>query len=149
MTQPVFRLREVAAAIAALTVPGITILDLDQMKPALSERDCPLFGPSANDPSFLTDWDAKRLTFQGNQLNNYNLHYTYFQAPVGADRGLFKQYPDMVENARKLVEALQALPRVDGCKSVKLYEMPRFGPVFDASGQQFHGATFSLQVVEF
>lgn len=149
MTQPVMRVADVAAAIAALTVPGITIWGLDEMKPALSDRDCPVLGPSANNPAFLTDWEARRLTPQGNQRNSYTLNYTLFQAPVGADRGLFKQYPDMVENARRIVEALQAVPRVNGCKSITLAGMPAFGAVSDASGQVFHGATFALRVVEF
>lgn len=149
MTQPVMRIAAVATAVAELTVQGITILDLDQMKPALTDRDCPLLGPSANNPSFLTDWQAQRLSLQGNQRNSYTLNYTLYQAPVGADRGLFKQYPDMIENARKVMEALQALPRVDGCKSITVAGMPAFGAVFDASGQQFHGATFALSIVEF
>ena len=149
MTQPVMRVAEVATAIAALTIQGITILDLDEMKHALTDRDCPLLGPSANDPPFLTDWQARRITLQGNWSNEYTLNYTFYQAPVGADRGLFKQYPAMVENARRIVEAFQAIPRVDGCKSIALAGMPQFGAVFDASGQQFHGAGFALRVVEF
>jgi hypothetical protein len=149
MTQPVMQLARVATAIAALTIEGVRIYDLDQMKPALNSTDCPLLGPSSNDPSFLSDWEARRITMQGNQANAYTLNYTLYQAPVGADRGLFAQYPAMVENARKVVEALQALPRVDGCKSIALAGMPRFGPVFDASGQQFHGAAFALRVIEF
>mgnify|MGYP001572819090 FL=1 len=149
MTQPVMRMAEVATAIAALTIRGITILDLDEMKHALTDRDCPLLGPSANDPSFLTDWQAQRITLQGNWSNQYTLNYTLYQSPVGADRGLFKQYPDMVENVRRIVEALQAVPRVDGCKSIALAGMPAFGPVFDASGQQFHGARLALRIIEF
>lgn len=149
MTQPVMRVADVAAAVAALTIRGITILGLDEMKPALSERDCPVLGPSTNSPSFLTDWETRRISTQGNQRNSYTLNYTLYQAPVGADRGLFRQWPEMVENARKVVEALQAVPRVDGCKSLTLAGMPAFGAVFDASGQQFHGATFALRVVEF
>jgi len=149
MTQPVMRVAEVATAIASLTIPGITIYDLDAMPQTISERQVPLFGPSANDPSFLTDWQARRITLQGNWHNSYTLNYTLYHAPVGADRGLFKQYPAMVENARKIVEALQAIPRVDGCKAVELVGLPQFGPVFDAYGQQFHGASFALRVTEF
>ena len=149
MTQPVMRVAEVAAAVAAMTVPGITILDLDEMKQAVTDRDCPLFGPSANDPSYLTDWDTVRISMQGNRANNYNLNYTYFHAAVGSDRGLFKQWPEMMENVRKLAEAIAALPRVDGCKSIALNEMPRFGLVNDASGNPFHGAVFQLYVMEF
>src|SRR3990167_9244838 len=149
MTQLVMRVADVAAAVAALTIQGITILGLNEMKPALTDRDCPLLGPSSNNPSFLTDWDSKRITMQGNWSNRYTLNYTLYQAPVGADRGLFAQYPVMIENARKIVETFQAITKVDGCKSIMLAGMPAFGQVFDASGQQFHGATFALKFIEF
>ena len=149
MTQPVMRVADVAAAVAALTIQGITIFDLPDMKPALTDRDCPLLGPSANNPSFLTDWDPRRITMQGNHSNKYTLNYTLYQAPAGADRGMFAQYPVMVENARRIVEAFQAITKVDGCKSIVLAGMPAFGQVFDASGQQFHGATFALRIIEF
>lgn len=149
MTQPVMRVAAIATAIAALDIEGITILDLDEMPPMVSERQCPLLGPSSHDPSFLTDWGDRRISFQGNQANTYTLNYKLFQAPVGADRGLFKQYPAMVESARKIAETLQALVRVSGCKSIALASMPQFGPVVDASGQIFHGAVISLRVVEF
>jgi len=143
------RVKAVATAIAALTIQGITILDLDQMKPALTDRDCPMLGPSSNNPSFLTDWEAKRITLQGNWSNRYTLNYTLYQAPVGADRGLFAQYPVMIENARRIVEAFEAITKVSGCKSIVLAGMPAFGQVFDASGQQFHGCTFALKIIEF
>lgn len=149
MTQPVMRVADVAAAVAALTIQGITILGLNKMKPALIDRDCPLLGPSSNNPSFLTDWQARRITTQGNWDNRYTLNYTLYQAPVGTDRGLFVEYPAMIENARRIVEAFQAITKVDGCKNIVLLGMPQFGQVFDASGQQFHGATFALRVTEF
>jgi hypothetical protein len=143
------RLADVAEAIAGLTIDGVTVLDLDEMPETVDPRACPLLGPSAARPSFLTDWEARRLTLQGNAQNSYTLNYTLYQAPVGQDRGLFKQYPTMVANAAAVVEALQAVPRVAGCKSISVGSLPQFGPVFDASGQQFHGATFSLRIVEF
>lgn len=151
MTQPVMRVAQVASAIAALTIRGITIHDLSEMKPALTDRDCPMLGPepSTENSSFLTNWTAKRISMQGNQENRYTLNYTLYHAPMGQDRGLFAQYPELVENARKIVEALQALPRVEGCKSIALDGFPTFGRVFDASGQPFHGAHFAIRIVEF
>lgn len=151
MTQKVMRVAEVASAIAALDIQGIGIHDLKDMKPALTARDCPLLGPdpSTESASFLTGWMSRRISMQGNQDNRYVLNYTLYQAPMGQDRGLFAQYPEMVENARRIVEALQALPRIEGCKSIALEGMPTFGRVFDASGQPFHGAHFAIRIVEF
>jgi hypothetical protein len=143
------RLADVAAAVAALDIDGVTVFDLDDMPQAVDPRTCPLLAPSASDPAFLTDWETRRLTLQGNVQNSYTLNYTLFQAKVGTDRGLFAQYPAMVATAQTVVDAFNGLSKVDGCKFIQLAGMPQFGPVFDASGQQFHGATLSLRVTEF
>lgn len=137
------------AAISALTLPGITLKGLAEMPIALTARDCPLLGPSAYEPAWVTDWEALRVSLQGNHRNAYTLNYTYYQAPVGTDRGLFYRYPDMLTNVAAIATALEALPRVNGCQSLELLALPQFGPVHDASGQLFIGATFALRVIEF
>jgi hypothetical protein len=152
-------LDEIAVSIAALTIPGVTaggvtipavtVLDLDQMPDAVDARRLPLLGPSSHEPAFLTDWESLRVSFQGNQRNTYTLNYTLFFAPVGAERGLFKQYPAMVACAQTVVGVFQAHPSVTGCQQLTVLGLPRFGPVFDASGQQFHGATLALRIIEF
>jgi hypothetical protein len=145
-----FHIQNVTAALAALTiaVPKLSIRTEQDMLMQVIERDCPLLGPSS-DPSFLTDWETRRISLQGNQQNSYTLNYTYFQAPVGQDRSLFAQYPVMVEHVKTIVDALQTLSAVDGCKSIALEDLPRFGPVHDAMGNVFVGATLSLRVIEF
>ena len=140
---------DVATAIAALTIPGIRLHDLPDMPQAVDTRQCPLLGPSSHEPEFLTDWVSARISFQGNVQNAYTLNYTLFQSPAGKDRGLFVEYPAMVENAQKVISALQAVAKVDGCKSITLAGMPAFGRVFDASGNQFHGAKIAIRVIEF
>jgi hypothetical protein len=140
---------EIADAIATLDIPGVHIRRLDQMPEAVDTRELPLLGPSANNPSFLTDWENVRITTAGNRKITYTLNYTLFQAPVGADRGLFKQYPAMVATAETVADAFNRITVVRGTQHIELAAMPAFGPVFDASGQQFHGATISLRVTEF
>lgn len=142
-------LREVAAAIAALDFRVVTCLDLDAMPDAVTLRSKPVLAPSSHEPNFLTDWTAKRISTQGNQQNEYTLNYSLFFAPVGKERGLFKLWPEMVECAQTIVGVLQAQAKVDGCKSLTVAGMPQFGPVVDASGVQFHGATLALRIVEF
>jgi hypothetical protein len=139
----------VAAAIAALDIDGVTIYDLDQMPQAVDERACPVLGPSSHEPAYLTDWQTARISLQGNHTHTYTLNYKLFQAKIGKDRGLFAQYPVMAANAAAVADAFNALVRVDGCKRIELAGMPAFGNITDASGQQFHGATISLRVTEF
>jgi hypothetical protein len=139
----------VAAAVAALDIPGLTILDLAHMPPALTNRPLPLLGPSSHEPSFLTEWESRRLTTGGNYHNTYTLNWTLYQAAVSVDRTVFTLYPAMVDSAEKVVNAFLALTRVDGCKHIALAGMPAFGPVHDASGLIYHGAVISLRVTEF
>jgi hypothetical protein len=140
---------DVAAAIAALDIDGVTIYDLDQMPQAVDERACPVLGPSSHEPAYLTDWTARRITTQGNYEMSYVLNYKLFQAKIGKDRGLFAQYPVMVDNAAAVLNAFLALTAVNGCKRLEITSLPQFGNIVDASGQQFHGATLSLRVTEF
>ena len=140
---------EIAAAIAGLDIPGVRIKDLDQMPDAVDTRDLPMLGPSAQNPTFLTDWESVRITTAGNRQISYTLNYTLFQAPVGADRGLFKQYPAMVATAEAVADVFNSITVVSGAQHIKLAAMPVFGPVRDASEQLFHGATIALRVTEF
>lgn len=143
-------LAEVAAAVAALDYDGVTCYGLNTMPQSVELRgDVPVFGPSASDPSFLTDWESRVITLQGNRQNTYTLNFTLFQAQAAKGRGLFETYPDMVESAARVVNRLQSVTKVDGCKHIAIAGMPQFGQVFDASGKQFHGATISLRVTEF
>jgi hypothetical protein len=143
------RFVDVAAAVAALDIPGIDVLALSEMPPAMTGRKLPLLGPSSHDPSYLTDWQAVRVSLAGNYANTYTLNYMLYHAPAGKDRTVFALYPEMVANAQRVVNAFQALPRVDGCKRIELAGMPAFGPVHDASGAIYHGVSFALRVTEF
>ena len=140
---------EIAAAIADLAIAGVKIHDLDDMPDAIDPRRCPVLGPSANDPSFLTDWESTRVSLGGNRAVAYTLNYKLYQAPVGTERGLFKLYPAMVETAQAIADHFNGITVVSGAQHIKLEALPAFGPVSDASGQVFHGAVFSLRVTEF
>ena len=139
---------DVAAAIAALDIDGVTVYDLSAMPQAVDERALPALGPSV-DRAFLSDWTGRRITTQGNVEMTYTLNYTLYQAKIGKGRGLFEQYPVMVATAQAIADRFNSLSRVDGCKRLELAAYPAFGKVMDASGQEFHGAIISLRVTEF
>lgn len=137
----------VAAAVAALDIPGIAVARLNEMPQGLTGRPLPLLAPAIDRP-YLTDWVARRLTLEGNYHNSYTLNYTLYQATL-KDRGLFAVFPDLVASAEKVVNAFQRLVQVNGCKRIELAGWPQLGPVSDASDQKFHGATFALRVQEY
>ncbi len=148
MTVP--RIATVASSIAALTISGVTLMDLDEVPDALDPRGCPILAPSVADPQFLTEWELPVcLTLMGNMQVAYTLNYKLYQAPVGSDRSLLKLYPAMVATADRVAAALLALTALGGCKHISLAAMPQFGPVSDASGNMFHGAVIALRVTDF
>ena len=147
-----FHFETVAASIKALTfgIQGLKVCDLSDMVMSVTSRDLPLLGPSASDGrAFLADWQSQRVSLQGNRVNAYTLNYTYFQASAGQDRGLFTLLPLVAENVKTITDVFQTLSSVSGCKHIALLALPSFGPVHDAVGQPFIGASFALRVTEF
>ena len=142
-------LRNVATAIAALEIEGVTVKDLDQIPNTIEDRELPVLAPSSHEPAFLTDWEQEQISLARNRQTSYTLNYKLFQVPAGKERGLMKTYPGMVETAEAVADAFMALTNVPGCKYLTLSAMPQFGPVVDASGKLFHGAVISLRVTEF
>jgi hypothetical protein len=139
----------VAAAVAALDIPGVAIQDVNEMAQGLTGRTLPLLTPGVAEGPFLSDWEPRRISLEGNYQNSYTLNYTLYYAPAGKDRGLFALYPGMVAAVEKVINAFQRLTHVTGCKSITLERIPQMGQIRDVSDQKYHGAVLSLRVIEF
>lgn len=143
---------DVAQSLAALDIRSasarIPVLDVHELPQGLTNRPLPLLAPAV-DRAFLSDWTATRITTAGNHQNAYTLNYAFYQAPFAKGRGAFEPFQDTVENVEAVLSAIQALPRVAGCKRIEVAGVPQVGLVRDASDQQFHGAIISLRVTEF
>lgn len=100
------------AAIAALSVSGVTIKDLSGIPMAIAERDCPIFfpikktggtaEPSTGSTTFGTP-TTRMWTF------NREFEYIYLHTPVGTGRGIAEHYTAMSAKEDLILTALTTL----------------------------------------
>lgn len=142
------QLTTITNSIAAVTVAGVDIKDVDEIPEAWDIRKPALF-PRAID--FVTDLIIERDSFGTNanakKTLSYRLHYTFCYAPVGAERVGMASYGGMVTLAMQILDAFDAaiLPG-DLTSSV---DALMFGPVADAVGKQAIGCEFEFMITEF
>ena len=139
----------IAAGIAALTVTGVTIKDIDEIPDGILGRDCPILyphpdsfvqgGAGAGDEGLET-FGTPTTRFW---LFNRTYRYMYAHDIAGAGRGLKDHYPDMCANLDAILEALVEMD-VSGI-DVQSVTTGAFGLMTDPSGTQFYG--FALDIV--
>lgn len=143
----------IAAAIAALSVSGVTIKDLSGIPQQVQPRECPILYPS---PSGWNQGGSAELSQKGPATfgtpttrywefdRTYN--YTYLHAPVGSGRGLYEHYTAMTTNEDAIMSILTTLDiatvDVNGVK------ISAFGTVQDPAGSSFYGYTVSITMRE-
>ena len=141
----------IATSIAGLSVPGVTIKDLDGVPEEVHARDCPLLYPKPD--GFMSNLRVERDSFgaagDARKTVRYTLSYAYLHAPVGEGRGLFDVYADMVGNVLAILDAIIADDALNGAADITPGAVTRFGLVNDPSGGWFHGCVVALDVVEF
>jgi hypothetical protein len=139
-----------ANSIAAISVSGVTMKDLDQIPQEATARDCPMVYPKPD--GFLSGLAIERDSFGGaaaKMTARYTLTYVYLHSPVGTGRGLFDVYQDVVTKALSVLDAILATATLDGAVDVMPQDILEFGPVSDPSGKTFHGCLIALNCVEF
>jgi hypothetical protein len=140
----------VAASIAALSVSGVTLKDMDEIPQKVEARDCPIFYPKPD--GFLSDLEVEIDSFgsaAAKKTFRYRLNYVFLHAAIGEGRGLFDVYADMVANIAALIDAIIANDALSGAVDVQLEGVSSVGPVPDPAGSMFHGCIFTLAVEEF
>ena len=141
----------IADSIAAVSVSGVTIKDLNEIPEAVTLRDCPVLFPRPD--GFVTDLAVKRDSFGTGAVAKmtvtYILTYTFCHAPIGSGRGLFDVYDNMIANAFAIIDAIITNDTVTGLVDLQVDDALNFGPVEDPSGNVFHGCEIQLYVMEF
>ena len=144
----------IASSIATLSVPGVTVLGLDEIPETVTGRDCPLMYPRPD--GFMSNLRVERVSFgpasSAAKDVRYTLHYTFLLAPVGDGRGLFDVYADMVSYVLAILDAIIADDALNGTITGVIDITPqgvvRFGLVASPAGGHFHGAQLSFEVLE-
>jgi hypothetical protein len=144
----------VAASIAALSISGVSIADLDEVSDTVDPRACPRLEPSLVAPDFWTDYSQSEDAFGSGtdslKTITYLLNYKYYHAPVGEGRFLRAHFQAMVEKVEAIFDVLHANDSITGAIDLRPAALPSLGGgVFDPAGRQFHGCVITLRVTEF
>lgn len=136
-------------SIAGISVTGLTVKDIDEIKEEFLPRDCPVLYPEPVD--FVTNLTADRAAFgvgSGSRWNvEYDLKYTLLYAPIGSGRGMEMISPT-VTLAFAIVDAILALSTLSGAVLVTFGGLSMPGPMGDPAGTGFFGVQITLHVLD-
>jgi len=141
-------LATVVTSIAALSVTGLTIKDMDEIPAEVKGRKAMLIPL----PDFVTDWELETQSFgPGSSAKfdaSYTLNYRLCYKPVGAGRSL-EYFDDMVSMIASILDAVIAASPVSGSIMLTPVAVFNMGIVNDPSDNSYYGADIALRVMEF
>jgi hypothetical protein len=137
-------------AIAALSISGVTIKDIDELPVALRNRELPLLIP---DPNGLVTNFASTIDSMGQGTDRkwtiaYNLNYVLISAQVGQGRtATIEGYGTLVNNIATVLDAIYSTTTITGA----LDFVPTISDSFfmEDGGANFHAVRIALTVSEF
>jgi hypothetical protein len=136
-------------SIAALSVSGVEIRDIDQIPSSLKGYNKPVIFPEPID--FIADPLVTRANFGtgSSQLLdiNYTINYQFCYMEVGSLWDL-RKYAKMVEKAFLFWDTINSNDTVSGLIDLRFSTISNFGIVLDPAGNTFHGTSFGLRVLE-
>jgi len=138
-------------SIAAISVSGVTIKDIDEIPESVAVRDCPIMYPEPD--GFISGLTYTRdSTGPGSTALatvNYNMTYAYLHTSVGSGRGLFDVYDAMLTKVGLIIDAIIISDGITGVVDLTIQDVSQFGAVPDPSGNMFIGTRLVFQIVEF
>ena len=142
----------IATSFAALSIPGVTVLDHLHIPERVEARQCPILYPKPD--GFVSDLNVDLVSF-GNAANDrrktitYTLTYRYLHTSIGAGRGLFAVYQDMIANVDLIISTLMDNDDLSGTIDITPTGIDNIGPVIDPAGDAFHGCDLTFAVTVF
>ena len=144
------QIRSICTAIHNLDVSGVVICDLNSIPESVDPRQPTLFPePSEFVSDLVVTNDSFGSGLTGKKTAAYILTYTFCYAPVGEERGLFAAYPEMIDAAYRIIDAIIAADPLNGSVTSEINGAMNFGLVNDPAGQAFHGCQIQIRVTEF
>jgi hypothetical protein len=140
----------VTNSIAALSVSGLTIKDIDEIPSSAVGRNLPIMFP--NPAGFVNNFDAQKAT-TGEGVNSkwdvsYELNYLILYAASGAGRGL-ELFAPTVSLAFAVMDAVMICNPIAGAVLLRPGTIGVPGAITDPSGGEFYGVQVSFRVLEF
>lgn len=141
----------ITAAIAALSISGVTVKDISGIPDQVLDRDCPIFFPSpGNWLGTASGFPEDDTTFGTPSTRYWQAHRTYnyvfLAAIVGSNRSISEQYNAATAYMDSIPTALVALD-VATVDVENITHQP-LGVVTDPSGAKFIGTTFAITLRE-
>ena len=139
----------VSASIAALSISGVTIKDVDEI-PDSAAMLCPLIVPRPND--FITNIQAVRQSFGGGGTARidftYTLNYAFLFCEAGSGQGAFAPYDGLLEKLVTILETMLTNDDISGAVDMQVDNIGEIGVISDPSNKNFWGVHFSLRCLE-
>ncbi len=141
----------IADSISKLSVTGVDILDLDELKDTVLNGECPVVYPSPD--GFVSAFEVERAAMSEGTSSVWNISYTltyrFLHSELGIGMGLMDKYGGMVDKVMDFVDKILVSDTVTGLVDLEVEDISAFGPVSDPSGKMFHGCDIALRVLEF
>ena len=138
-------------SIAAISVTGVTIKDIDEIPESVLVRDCPIMYPEPD--GFISEFKYIRdSTGPGSVAKatvTYNMTYAFLYTSIGSGRGLFDVYDDMLTKVGLILDAIIISDGITGVVDLVPGDTLQFGAVPDPAGNMFIGTRLVFSVTEF
>lgn len=142
--------RTVMSSIAALSVSGVTIKDVDDVPEDMTGLG-PIIVPMGDE--LITDF---RIVFQsfGDTTSAlfdilYVLNYRFYLAPIAAGRGYLGVLDELADKLALFFDALFAAGVLSGSEDTVPIGLSNYGSVLDPSENPFWGCDIAIQILEF
>jgi len=138
----------VTNSIAALSVTGLTIKDIDEIPQGVMDRDCPILTP--NPDNFITKFEAKPDTLDKSKWTvEYELNYLLLYAVVGSGRTtVMEKFSGMVSKAFAFIDAVAAALTLTGSVDWEPGVVDSFD-VVTIGENSFHSCHVNMHITEF
>jgi len=146
-------LTTITNSIAALSVSGVTIFDIDEVPSEIGPRAPAIIPLPMIFDNFTVQYDSMNTssgTDARKKTVTYDLHYRLLYAPIGTDRGnILSQLSAMATKAGLFLDAVMAVDTFTGGIDIDPSIPEGNGIVEDPAGVPFWGCDFVLTVMEF
>ena len=141
----------VTASIAALSVTGLSIRDVDNIPVEVLDRMCPILYPEPVD--FIGNFEVTPMSFgtagSGYFDVDYTLRYAFAFMLPGSVRGSLSRYKEFVQLWEDLWDKIIISDNISGCVSLIPAGNVSFGPILDPSSNPVIGSHVLFGVKEF
>lgn len=139
----------VTGSIAALSISGVTIKDIDEIPEDVAMLTPILFPQPAG---FITDIAPEFVSFGSNGAAKmdltYTLNYVYLHAPVGSGINALAPYAGMIMKLANIFVEIMSNDAITGAVDVRLGSLPNLGVVTAPNDEDYWGALITLRILE-